>query len=154
MKEKKGPLLRYLIAKYEMKQVLVFTSSIYQADLVANKLQKKGIMARAIHSKRSQGNRNESLASFKAGKLTVLVTTDLLARGIDIEFLPHVINYALPRSPKDFLHRIGRTGRAENPGEAISLITPDDRSHFKVIQKKLEKAVTFIDSESLDLRGF
>jgi len=150
--EKKGPLLRYLIKKNNMKQVLVFTSSIYQADNVADKLNKNGISARPIHSKKSQGGRTDALNLFKTGKLTVLVATDLLSRGIDIEFLPYVINYELPRSPKDFVHRIGRTGRAENPGEAISFVTPDDTHHFKVIQKKMKKYVTMIDTDNLDLK--
>lgn len=148
--EKKGPLLRYLIKNGDLKQVLVFTSAVYKADNVANKLRKNGIDAIAIHSKKSQGARKEALRKFKAGELQVLVTTDLLARGIDIAFLPHVINYELPRSPKDYVHRIGRTGRAENPGYAISFITPEDKHHFKVIQKKMGKWVTMIDSESID----
>ncbi|MFC2176423.1 DEAD/DEAH box helicase [Bacteroidota bacterium] len=152
--EKKGPLLRYLIKQKKMEQVLVFTSSVYQADLVADKLQKNGVAARAIHSKKSQGNRTETLRYFKQGELSVLVATDLLSRGIDIEFLPFVINYELPRSPKDFVHRIGRTGRAENPGEAITFVTPEGQHHFKVIQKKMKKVVDMIDSENLDLKGF
>ena len=150
--EKKGPLLRYLIKQKEMEQVLVFTSSVYQADLVADKLQKNGISARAIHSKKSQGNRTETLHFFKQGEITVLVATDLLSRGIDIEFLPYVINYELPRSPKDFVHRIGRTGRAENPGEAITFVTEESAHHFKVIQKKMKKVMDMIDAEALDLR--
>jgi len=152
--EKKGPLLRYLIKHNDMKQVLVFTSSVYQADLVASKLSNNGINAKAIHSKKSQGNRTETLKLFKNGKLKVLVATDLLSRGIDIEFLPHVINYELPRSPKDYVHRIGRTGRAENPGEAISLITPEEEHHFKIIQKKMKKRVNMFVSERIDLKGF
>lgn len=151
--EKKGPLLRYIIKKNNLQQVLVFTSSVYKADNVADKLRKNGIDAAAIHSKKSQGARTDALSKFKAGKLRVLVTTDLLARGIDIEFLPHVINYELPRSPKDYIHRIGRTGRAENPGEAITFVTPEDQHHFRIIQKKMGKWVTMIDSENLDLRG-
>jgi ATP-dependent RNA helicase RhlE len=151
--EKKGPLLRYLIKTGGLKQVLVFTASTYKADNVADKLRKNGIDASAIHSKKSQTSRLESLAQFKAGTLRVLVATDLLARGIDIEFLPYVINYELPRSPKDYIHRIGRTGRAENPGEAISLITPEEKHHFKVIQKKMKKWVDMVDSENLDLSG-
>jgi ATP-dependent RNA helicase RhlE len=150
--EKKGPLLRYLINHYDMKQVLVFTSSIYSADNVVDKLRKNGIDAMAIHSKKSQGSRTEALSEFKSGKLRVLVATDLISRGIDIQFLPHVINYELPRSPKEYIHRIGRTGRAESPGEAISFITPADKDHFKVIQKKMGKWVTMIDSDSMDLR--
>ncbi len=152
--ERKGPLLRYLIKKNDLKQVLVFTSSTFQADNVADKLCKNKIDAVSIHSKKSQGARTEALREFKAGTLRVLVTTDLLARGIDIEFLPCVINYELPRSPKDYVHRIGRTGRAENPGEAISFVTPEDQHHFRVIQKKMSKWVTMIDSVNLDLKGY
>ena len=137
--EKKGPLLRYIIRHNDLQQVLVFTSSVNRADRVAEKLFKNGIDALAIHSKKSQGARTEALRDFKLGHIRVLVTTDLLARGIDIEFLPVVINYELPRSPKDYIHRIGRTGRAESPGEAISFITPNDQHHFKVIQKKMGK---------------
>lgn len=147
--EKKGPLLRYLIKQHNMQQVLVFTSSVYQADNVADKLRKNGIDADAIHSKKSQGARTEVLQAFKSGKLRVLVATDLLSRGIDIQFLPYVINYELPRSPKDYIHRIGRTGRAENPGEAISLIAPDEVHHFGVIQKKMKKTVEVIDGETI-----
>ena len=152
--EKKGPLLRYLIKTNDMKQVLVFTSSVYKADNVADKLRKNGINASAIHSKKSQGTRNEALWKFKSGELRVLVATDLISRGIDIQFLPYVINYELPRSPKDYIHRIGRTGRAESSGEAISFISPEEQHHFKIIQKKMGKPVTMIDSEHLDLQGF
>lgn len=152
--EKKGPLLRFIIKHNDLKQVLVFTSSVYKADNVADKLRKNGIDAAAIHSKKSQGARTDALSKFKSGQLRILVATDLLARGIDIEFLPHVINYELPRSPKDYIHRIGRTGRAENPGEAISFVTPEDQHHFRIIQKKMGKWVTMIDSENIDLKGF
>ena len=149
--ENKGPLLRYLIRQNNIKQVLVFASSVYKADNVSDKLRKNGIDAMAIHSKKSQGARTEALSKFKSGKLRVLVATDLMARGIDIKNLPHVINYELPRSPKDYIHRIGRTGRAESPGEAISFISPEDQHHFKIIQKKMGKWVTMIDSEGIDL---
>lgn len=152
--EKKGPLLRYLIKHNEMEQVLVFTSSVYSADNVAEKLRKNGIEARSMHSKKSQELRTETMNKFKTGELRVMVATDLISRGIDIQFLPFVINYELPRSPKDYIHRIGRTGRAESSGEAISFITPDDQHHFKVIQKKMGKWVTMIDSEGMDLKGY
>ncbi len=148
--ERKGPLLRYLIKEKKMEQVLVFTSSIYKANTVADKLRKNGIKAEAIHGKKSQGARSEALKNFKNGSLPVLVTTDLLSRGIDIAFLPYVINYELPRSPKDFIHRIGRTGRAENPGNAISLITPDELHHFKVIQKKMKTWVEMVESAGME----
>jgi len=144
--EQKGPFLRYLIKKNQDKQILIFTSSIRQADTVVSKLKKNKIEAMVTHSKKSQHARTVALANFKAGKLRVLVATDLLARGIDIQFLPCVINYELPRSPKDYVHRIGRTGRAENPGEAISFVTPDDEHHFKVIQKKMKKSVKIIEA--------
>ena len=149
--EKKGPLLRYLIKGQDMKQVLVFTSSTTRADRVTDKLLKNGIDARSFHSKKSQGARTDLLRAFKQGKLRVLVATDLLSRGIDIELLPFVINYELPRSPKDFIHRIGRTGRAENFGEAITFFTPSEEAHFHVIEKKMKKRVPRIDGESLDL---
>jgi len=147
--ENKGPLLRHLIESKDMHQVLVFTASAKRADWVANKLRANGIDARPIHSKKSQGARMDLLTKFKYKHLRVLVSTDLLARGIDIEFLPYVINYELPRSPKDFVHRIGRTGRAENPGEALSLITPDEEHHFRVIQKKMKKWVTRVDGNEV-----
>ena len=149
--EKKGPLLRYLIKTKEMKQVLVFVSSVRTADNLTDKLIKNGIEAMAIHSKKSQSARTEALNRFKKGKTNVLVATDLASRGIDIQFLPFVINYELPRSPNDYIHRIGRTGRAETSGEAISLIIPEDEHHFKIIQKKVGKVVQMIDSEGFVL---
>ncbi|MBP6459906.1 MAG: DEAD/DEAH box helicase [Crocinitomicaceae bacterium] len=148
--EKKGPLLRHLIKENNWSQVLVFTSSTFKADSVTEKLNKNGIEARSIHSKKSQGARLEALNRFKSGKTKVLVATDLISRGIDIQFLPYVINYELPRSPKDYIHRIGRTGRAENPGEAISFVSPEEQQHFKVIQKKMKKWVTMIDGEKIN----
>jgi ATP-dependent RNA helicase RhlE len=152
--ERKGPLLRYLIKKENMQQVLVFVSSIKRADNVVNKLYINGIDAEALHSDRSQGARTEVLKKFRSGKIKVLVATDLASRGLDIQFLPFVINYELPRSPKDYLHRIGRTGRAESPGTAISLICPDDIHHFKVIQKKMGRIVDMTETFDLDLRGY
>ncbi|TDG36084.1 DEAD/DEAH box helicase [Pedobacter changchengzhani] len=150
--EKKGPFLRYLITYHNMKQVLVFASSTHQVDAIVNKLRKNNIDARAIHSQKSQGSRTESLTLFKAGKLRVLVATDLMARGIDIDALPYVINYELPRSPKDYIHRIGRTGRANVHGEAISLISTAELDHFGVIQKKMGKQVELIDSENIAMK--
>jgi len=152
--ERKGPLLRYIIKSQDLQQVLVFASSVYKADAIADKLRKNGIKATAIHSKKSQGARTEALSKFKSGDLRVLVATDLISRGIDIKFLPHVINYELPRSPKDYIHRIGRTGRAESPGQAISLISPEEQHHFRIIQKKMGKPITMINSEGINLKGF
>ncbi|MDF2157098.1 DEAD/DEAH box helicase [Algoriphagus sp. CAU 1675] len=148
--EKKGPFLRHLISSKGWSQVLVFVSSIRTADNVVGKLNKNGIEAVAFHGDKSQGARTEALSRFKSGKTKVLVATDLAARGIDIKFLPVVINYELPRSPKDYVHRIGRTGRAGAEGEAISLITEEELHHFKVIQKKMKKRVQLLNSEDLD----
>ena len=147
--EKRGPLLRHLIKENNLHQVLVFVSSAYKADNVANKLRKNGINAQSLHGKKSQQTRLNALADFKSQKLTVLVATDILARGIDIESLPTVINYDLPRSPKDYIHRIGRTGRADENGEAITFVCEEDKHHFKVIQKKMKKWVDMIDSSPI-----
>jgi ATP-dependent RNA helicase RhlE len=152
--ERKGPLLRYLIQHGKLRQVLVFASSTTRVDGIVNKLRKNRIDAAAVHSKLSQETRRDTLRQFKAGQLRVLVATDLLARGIDIEFLPCVINYELPRSPKDYIHRIGRTGRAENPGDAISLVSPEEMDHFKVIQKKIGKQVKILSGDAIDLQGY
>jgi ATP-dependent RNA helicase RhlE len=152
--ERKGPLLRYLVKEQQLKQVLVFTSSVHKADTVVNKLKQNGISALALHSQKSQGARTDALRYFKSGEITVLVATDLASRGIDIPALPTVINYELPRSPKDFIHRIGRTGRAGTEGVAISFIGTEEEQHFKVIQKKMGKRVEVIDSQDFNLRGF
>ena len=145
--ETKGPFLRKLVLSGDWKQILIFTSSIRTADNLVGKLVKNGIDAIAFHGDKSQGARTEALARFKSGKTRILVATDLAARGIDIEHLPLVINYELPRSPKDYIHRIGRTGRAGQNGEAISLITTEEMHHFKVIQKKMGKWVKLTHEE-------
>jgi ATP-dependent RNA helicase RhlE len=151
---RKGPLLRYLINTHEMKQVLVFTSSVFRADAVVNKLIDNGYTATAMHSKKSQGGREDALRKFKNGEVQILVATDLMSRGIDIPFLPFVVNYELPRSPKDYIHRIGRTGRAENAGTAISLVNEEEKHHFGVIQKKMKKQIEMIPSDEIDLKGY
>jgi ATP-dependent RNA helicase RhlE len=152
--ERKGPLLRHLIKTQDLKQVLVFTSSVHKADAVVQKLKVNGIAALAMHSQKSQGARTEALRYFKSGEIAVLVATDLASRGIDIPALPVVINYELPRSPKDYVHRIGRTGRAGAEGQAISLISPEEEHHFGVIQKKMKKQVEMIEIDVLGLIGY
>jgi ATP-dependent RNA helicase RhlE len=147
--ENKGPLLRNLIANLPMKQVLIFVSSVRTADNLVEKLRKNGVDAAAIHSNKTQSARTEALRSFKNGRTTALVATDLASRGIDIEYLPFVINYELPRSPKDYVHRIGRTGRANETGEAISIFTPDEEHHFYIIQKKMGKKVPVLNGDAL-----
>jgi ATP-dependent RNA helicase RhlE len=151
---RKGPLLRYLIKTGNWQQVLVFVSSQRRADIVVKKLVDKGISAATFHGGMSQGGRTTVLAAFKAGTVRVLVATDLAARGIDIKCLPHVVNYELPRSPADFIHRIGRTGRAETEGVAVTLVAPEELSHFKVIEKLQGKRQARIDTAELDLAGY
>ena len=152
--DRKGPLLRYLIKGQNLQQVLIFTSSVHKADGVVNKLKKNGIVALALHSEKSQGARTDALRYFKSGEIKVLVATDLASRGIDIPDLPTVINYELPRSPKDFIHRIGRTGRAGVEGIAISFVCGEDEHHFRVIQKKMGKWVDMIEAEGMNLHGY
>ncbi len=152
--ENKGPFLRYLIKSENLEQVLVFVSSTRTADNLVDKLKKNKISAMAIHSKKSQGARMDNLEDFKLGDVKVLVATDLIGRGIHIEGLPTVINYELPRSPLDYVHRIGRTGRANANGKAISLITEEDLHHFKIIQKKMGKKVEVLSIDDVNLHGF
>jgi len=152
--ETKGPFLRYLIKSENLEQVLVFVSSTRTADNLVEKLKKNKISAMAIHSKKSQGARMDNLEDFKLGDIKVLVATDLIGRGIHIEGLPTVINYELPRSPLDYVHRIGRTGRANANGKAISLITEEDLHHFKIIQKKMGKKVDLLPTDDVNLHGF
>jgi ATP-dependent RNA helicase RhlE len=149
--EQKGPLLRHLIKSNNYQQVLVFASTLYKADNIADKLRKNGIPAQAIHRKKSQAARQSALKIFKAGELRVLVATDILSRGIDIDGLEVVVNYELPRSPKEFVHRIGRTGRAEKQGLALTFVTDEDKHHFKVIQKKMGTWVTMVNTDNIDM---
>jgi ATP-dependent RNA helicase RhlE len=130
------PLLRHLIAGEGWTQVLVFVATRYACDLVADKLKRAGIAAAAFHADASQGARREVLQAFKAGSLRVVVATDLAARGIDIVQLPAVVNYDLPRSADDHVHRIGRTGRAGASGVAVSFVTPESEGHFRLIEKR------------------
>ncbi|RNI22373.1 DEAD/DEAH box helicase [Rufibacter latericius] len=152
--ERKGPFLRYLIKHHQMQQVLVFVSATQRADHLVTKLANNGIKAVALHSGKSQGARTEALALFKKGKVAVLVATDLASRGIDVQYLPYVINYDLPRSSKDYVHRIGRTGRAESAGDAITLVTPEDAHHFKIIQKQTKRVIPTKETKDIDLKGF
>lgn len=152
--ERKGPFLRYLIKEKNIQQALVFTSSTRSADNLAEKLKKNKIPATAVHGKKSQGSRSGNLRDFKEGETQILVATDLIGRGIHIDSLEYVINYELPRSPLDYVHRIGRTGRALESGTAITILTDDELQHFRVIQKKMGKRVELIRTEDINLHGF
>ena len=152
--ETKGPFLRYLIKEQDIKQALVFASSTRTADHLAEKLNKNKIPATAIHGQKSQGSRSGNLQGFKEGETQILVATDLIGRGIHIDALEVVINYELPRSPLDYIHRIGRTGRANGHGTAITLLTDDELQHFRVIQKKMGKRVELIRTGDINLHGY
>jgi ATP-dependent RNA helicase RhlE len=134
----KRDLLAHLIRSRDMRQVLVFCNTKIGANRLAYKLAKDGVSAAAIHSDRTQGERTQALAEFKEGRTQVLVGTDVAARGLDIEQLPFVINFDLPGSPEDYVHRIGRTARAGLTGEAISLMADDEREKLAAIEKLLK----------------
>ena len=144
-REKKREVLSYLIQTRGLKQVLVFCGTRIGANRLAHQLRRDRIHADAIHGDKTQAEREAALESFKAGKTAVLVATDVASRGLDIEGLPQVINFDIPHSPEDYVHRIGRTGRAGLTGEAISLVAPDDHEALgaieKLIKKKIEKVV-------------
>ncbi|MBL8448545.1 MAG: DEAD/DEAH box helicase [Dechloromonas sp.] len=138
-REQKRDLLLHLFETRGWHQVLVFTRTKYGADALARKLDKAGISAAAIHGDKTQGARTRALGDFKAGKLAALVATDIAARGIDIDALPYVVNYELPNVAEDYVHRIGRTGRAGQEGEAISLVCHDERGNLKDIEKLIRR---------------
>jgi ATP-dependent RNA helicase RhlE len=137
-KSRKRELLSYLIGSNNWQQVLVFNRTKHGANRLAEQLNKDGISSAAIHGNKSQGARTRALADFKAGKVRVLVATDIAARGIDINQLPHVVNFELPNVAEDYVHRIGRTGRAGNEGEAMSLVCVDELKLLKDIEKLIK----------------
>jgi superfamily II DNA/RNA helicase len=128
-------LLRHLIQENHWKRVLVFVATKHAAEIVADKLRKARIYAEPFHGELSQGKRSQVLADFKASRLKVVIATDVAARGLDIAQLPVVVNYDLPRSALDYVHRIGRTGRAGESGTALSFISADSAAHFRLIEK-------------------
>ena len=132
----RSPLLRHLIKQEDWRQVLVFVATRHACDMVAAKLVKHGFKAAAFHADVSQGARREVLRAFKAGELQVVVATDLAARGLHVEALPAVVNFDLPRSPDDHIHRIGRTARAGHSGVAVSFVNADTEAHFRLIEKR------------------
>ncbi|WP_019026185.1 DEAD/DEAH box helicase [Colwellia piezophila] len=135
-KGEKTAVLAHLIHEHQWRQALVFVNAKHHCEHLAEKLAKRGITAEVFHGDKGQSERTRVLEGFKAGTIDVLIATDIAARGLDIEKLPVVINFNLPRSPSDYMHRIGRSGRAGEVGLAISLIDHEDYHHFKVIEKK------------------
>ena len=140
-KSSKISLLKHLLQDNDLYSVLVFTRTKHGADRVAKQLAKSKIPTAAIHSNRTQNQRARALQDFKDGKTRVLVATDIAARGIDVEGITHVINFDFPPHAEDYVHRIGRTGRANTEGEAISFITPEDHGPLRLLERKIRKTI-------------
>ncbi|WP_066739445.1 DEAD/DEAH box helicase [Cupriavidus sp. D384] len=148
-RERKRELLAHLVRQHDWHQVLVFTRTKHGANRLAEQLTKDGLSALAIHGNKSQSARTRALTEFKAGTLRLLVATDIAARGIDIDQLPHVVNFDLPNVPEDYVHRIGRTGRAGAEGEAISLVCVDEHGLLRDIERLIKRQI-----EQVALPGF
>ena len=149
-KKRKRELLRDLIVDNAWDQVLVFTRMKHTANRLAQQLEKDGITAAAIHGNKSQSARTKALAGFKNHSIRVLVATDIAARGLDIEGLPHVVNFELPEVAEDYVHRIGRTGRAGMEGHAVSLVAPEERDLLRAIEKLLKRRIDLTKAEGYD----
>jgi len=152
-REKKRELLAYLIQTRGLRQVLVFTGTRIGANRLAHQLRRDHIHADAIHGDKSQAEREVALADFKSGKTAVLVATDVASRGLDIEGLPQVVNFDVPHSPEDYVHRIGRTGRAGLAGEAISLVAPQDMEAMAAIERLIKKRIERVLIPSFEPSG-
>lgn len=140
-RNRKRELLAHLIGSQNWRQVLVFSRTKHGANRLATQLESDGIKAVAIHGNKSQGARTRALSDFKQGLVRVLVATDIAARGLDIDQLPHVVNFELPNVPEDYVHRIGRTGRAGNEGEAMSLVCVDELKLLQDIERLIKRAI-------------
>ncbi|NNL99601.1 MAG: RNA helicase, partial [Gammaproteobacteria bacterium] len=140
-KARKRELLSHMIGSRNWRQVLVFARTRHGADRLARHLDRDGLKSAALHGDKSQGQRTRALADFKAGRVRVLVATDIAARGLDIDQLPHVVNFELPNVPEDYVHRNGRTGRAGRGGEATSLVCPEEYKLLRDIERLLKRSV-------------
>jgi ATP-dependent RNA helicase RhlE len=140
-KNQKTPVLIRLIKDNDWQQVLIFSRTKHGANRISKQLEARGITSAAIHGNKSQGARTKALAEFKSGKVCALVATDIAARGLDISQLPQVVNYDLPNVPEDYVHRIGRTGRAGASGQAISLVTHDEFSLLADIERLIKQLI-------------
>jgi ATP-dependent RNA helicase RhlE len=140
-RDDKSKVLAWLVGHHRWRQVLVFTRTKHGADKLVSSLHKDGIRAVALHGNKSQNARTQALADFKAGAVEVMVATDIAARGLDIDQLPHVVNYDLPNVPHDYIHRIGRTGRAGADGEAISLVCVDEHLFLRDIERLIKRSI-------------
>ncbi|MEO8061804.1 MAG: DEAD/DEAH box helicase [Pseudomonadota bacterium] len=151
-KDHKRHLLAHLINEGNWHQVLVFTRTKHGANRLTQQLERSGINAMAIHGNKSQNARVKALQDFKENRITALVATEVAARGLDIKELPHVVNYELPNVPEDYVHRIGRTARAGSTGAAISLVSPDEVSYLRDIEKLLKRKIDFIEPPKFEIK--
>ena len=151
--ENRGPLLRALMKKEKWKSVLVFMTNKRATDNIAEKFRKRGYMAESFHGDLPQEDRNYTLKEFKKKKIQILFATDLVSRGLDIDDISCVVNYDLPRSPADYIHRIGRTGRAGKAGLALTFIGHDEQAHFKLIEKRSGIKLEREQIEGFELKG-
>ena len=148
--ELKSSLLQALLTRGDMKEALVFTRTKHRANRLYEQLDKAGIAAERIHGNRSQGQRTEALAGFKSGKYRVLVATDIASRGIDVEALGHVVNFDVPLQPEDYIHRVGRTARAELTGEAFTFVAPDEEEELRQIEKAIARRLPRVTVPDFD----
>ena len=149
----KGQLLVQLLERDILREALVFTRTKHRANRLADLLVRHRVNAARIHGNRSQAQRTEALAGFKAGKYRVLVATDIAARGIDVEALSHVVNFDVPLVPDDYIHRVGRTGRADLTGEAFTFVAPEEESNLKAIERAISKVLPRVTLPDFDYRA-
>ncbi|HEV7608259.1 MAG TPA: DEAD/DEAH box helicase [Steroidobacteraceae bacterium] len=151
-KDHKRHLLAHLIIEGNWHQVLVFCRTKHGANRLTQQLERSGINAMAIHGNKSQNARVKALQDFKENRITALVATEVAARGLDIKELPHVVNYELPNVPEDYVHRIGRTARAGSTGAAVSLVSPDELSYLRDIEKVLKRKIDFVELPKFEIK--
>src|SRR5687767_14665295 len=149
----KRALLLHLLKTGQIKQALVFTRTKHRTNRVAEFLVRSGINAERIHGNRSQGQRTEALAGFKSGRYPVLVATDIAARGIDVEALSHVVNFDVPLAPDDYIHRVGRTGRAEMTGEAFTFVAQEEEGDLRAIERAIGKGLPRVTLPDFDYKA-
>jgi ATP-dependent RNA helicase RhlE len=146
----KAALLTHLLERGDIRQALVFTRTKHRSDRVAKHLVREGVAAERIHGNRSQAQRTAALAGFKAGRYPVLVATDIASRGIDVEALGHVVNFDVPQVPEDYIHRVGRTGRAEMTGDAFTFVAPDEEADLRAIERAIGRRLPRVTVPDFD----
>jgi ATP-dependent RNA helicase RhlE len=149
----KTQLLAELLSRGDLENALVFTRTKHRANRLYEALAKRGIRAERLHGNRSQAQRTQALAGFKSGRYRVLVATDIAARGIDVEALPHVVNFDVPHVPEDYIHRVGRTARAERTGDAFTFVSPEEESDLRAIEKALGRRLPRVTVPGFDYRA-